>query len=63
MKVPVRLVWGVSDQLMTLDYARRMAEFLPDAELIPVEGCGHVPQQEAPERFLAALGKALGETS
>lgn len=58
--VPVRLVWGVSDQLMTLDYARRMAAALPDVELIPVERCGHIPQQEAPERFLSALEKALG---
>ena len=63
MKVPVRLVWGVSDQLMTLDYARRMAELLPDAELIPVERCGHIPQQEAPERFEAALRQALGESA
>ncbi|MGZ6987375.1 MAG: alpha/beta fold hydrolase [Thermoanaerobaculia bacterium] len=61
MKLPVRLVWGVSDQLMTLDYARRMAAVLPDVELIPVERCGHVPQQEAPKRFTAALLQALGD--
>lgn len=60
MKTPVRLVWGVSDQLMTLDYARRMAAALPDVALIPVERCGHVPQQEAPARFLSALEMALG---
>ena len=60
LKVPVRLVWGVSDQLMTLDYARKMQALLPDAELIPVDRCGHIPQQEAPERFEAALSKALG---
>jgi pimeloyl-ACP methyl ester carboxylesterase len=60
LKTPVRLVWGVSDQLMPVDYARRMAAVLPDVELIPVERCGHVPQQEAPERFLPALEKALG---
>ena len=63
LKVPVRLVWGVSDQMMTLDYARRMAALLPDAELIPVERAGHIPQQEAPERFEAALRQALGETA
>jgi pimeloyl-ACP methyl ester carboxylesterase len=57
--VPMRLVWGVADQLMPLDYAQRMIDALPDARLIPVERCGHVPQQEAPDRFLAALRKAL----
>lgn len=61
LKVPVRLVWGVSDRMMTLDYARRMAALLPDAAVIPVERAGHIPQQEAPERFEAALRQALEE--
>jgi pimeloyl-ACP methyl ester carboxylesterase len=59
LALPVRLVWGVSDQLFTLEYAKRMAALLPDVELIPVERCGHIPQQEAPVRFEAALLRAL----
>jgi pimeloyl-ACP methyl ester carboxylesterase len=61
LKMPVRLVWGVSDDLVPLDYAQRMVAALPDGKLIPVERCGHIPQQEAPERFKAALFQALGE--
>ena len=61
LRMPVRLIWGVADELMPLAYARRMLAVLPDAELIPIERCGHVPQQEAPDRFLAALHLALGE--
>ncbi|BDU68048.1 alpha/beta hydrolase [Geothrix oryzae] len=60
IQVPVRLIWGVSDGLMPLAYAERMRAALPDVELFPLERCGHVPQQEAPERFLAALRQALG---
>jgi len=60
LRFPVRLIWGVADGLMPLDYARRMVAVLPEVELIPLERCGHVPQQEAPERFLAALRQALG---
>lgn len=56
---PVRLVWGVADQLMPLDYAQRMLAVLPDAKLLPVERCGHVPQMEAPARFRTALRAAL----
>ena len=63
LKTPVRLVWGVSDQLMPMDYAKRMVAVLPDVELIPVERCGHIPQQEAPGRFEEALLRALGNTS
>ena len=61
LRMPVRLVWGVSDGLMPLDYAQRMLAVLPDAELIPIERCGHIPQQEAPTRFQVALHQALGE--
>jgi pimeloyl-ACP methyl ester carboxylesterase len=61
LKTPVRLTWGVSDGLMPMDYAQRMLAVLPDAQLIPIERCGHVPQQEAPERFRAALQQALEE--
>jgi len=63
IQVPVRLIWGVSDGLMPLAYAERMRAALPDVELLPLERCGHVPQQEAPERFVAALRQALGEAS
>jgi pimeloyl-ACP methyl ester carboxylesterase len=61
LKVPVRLIWGASDQLMPLDYARRLEAALPDVKLVTLEHCGHAPQQEAPRRFLAALQGVLGE--
>jgi pimeloyl-ACP methyl ester carboxylesterase len=60
LRAPVALIWGASDQVMPLDYARRMLAELPDARLIPLEKCGHVPQQECPAAFLAALRQALG---
>jgi len=60
LKVPVSLIWGASDQLMPLEYARRLEAALPQAKLVALERCGHVPQQEAPRRFLAALQAELG---
>jgi pimeloyl-ACP methyl ester carboxylesterase len=59
MRVPVRLIWGASDRLVPLDYARRMQAALPDATLVTLERCGHVPQVECPEAFVAALRKVL----
>jgi len=57
--VPVELIWGDADQLMTLDYAQRVLDGLPSARLYPLEGCGHVPQRECPLLFLEALEGAL----
>ncbi|MEE4271910.1 MAG: alpha/beta hydrolase [Thermoanaerobaculales bacterium] len=57
--VPVELVWGDADQLLTVAYAERILEGLPRGRLHLVEGCGHVPQRECPLRFLEVLKEAL----
>ena len=57
--VPVDVLWGGSDRLMTLDYARRMESELPRARLTVLEKCGHIPHGECPDRFLAALRGVL----
>ena len=59
IRTPVRLIWGASDRLMPLDYARRMAAALPDVRLDIIAACGHVPQVECPSRFLTALESEL----
>ena len=59
VRVPVEIVWGTSDRLMPLEYAERMKAGLPDARVVPIERCGHVPQVECPDRFLAGLRQAL----
>jgi pimeloyl-ACP methyl ester carboxylesterase len=53
--VPVDLIWGESDRLFSLGYARRMMAELPASRLTTIPGCGHVPQQECPSRFGSAL--------
>ena len=62
LQVPVRVIWGTSDQLMPLAYANRIVAALPGAKMVTLERCGHVPQQEAPDRFLAALQVCLAES-
>lgn len=61
VNVGVDLVWGESDRLMPLDYARRLADGLPRARLTTIPRCGHVPQVECPQAFLAALRGVLRE--
>ena len=61
VQVPVELVWGDADDLMTMEYAQRLMDGLPAARLHPVHGCGHAPQRECPDRFLEALGAALAQ--
>ena len=41
--VPVDLLWGASDKLVSLDYAERLAAQLPAARLTTIDRCGHAP--------------------
>ncbi|MEJ2084590.1 MAG: alpha/beta hydrolase, partial [Acidobacteriota bacterium] len=55
LTVPVDLVWGASDRLMSLEYAARMLGELPRARLTEVPSCGHIPQNECPSTFAHIL--------
>lgn len=59
VSVPIDLLWGTSDRLMPLAYARRMEAALPRVRLTELERCGHIPSSECPDRFLAALLEIL----
>jgi pimeloyl-ACP methyl ester carboxylesterase len=59
VKAPADLLWGESDKLFSIAYARRMMAQLPAARLTTIPACGHVPQQECPIRFGAALSDVL----
>jgi pimeloyl-ACP methyl ester carboxylesterase len=52
---PVDMLWGESDRLLPPDYARRMMAQLTASRLTTIPRCGHVPPQECPGRFTAAL--------
>ena len=53
--VPVLLVWGDRDRMVTHHGARHVTRALPDAEYVLLEGCGHCPQVERAERLAELL--------
>ncbi len=57
--VPVDLLWGASDKLVSIAYAERLAAQLPAARLTTIDRCGHAPQVECADRFTEALLKVL----
>lgn len=57
--VPVNLIWGESDQVMSLNYARRMQSQLPAAQLAILARCGHAPPFECPKAFTTKLMEIL----
>ena len=55
IRAPTLLVQGTEDRLVPLAASRALAELRPDWRLAVLDGVGHVPQLEAPERFLATV--------
>ncbi len=56
---PVELLWGESDKMVPLDYARTLQQQLNASRLTTLPRCGHVPQQECPKAFGSALRQIL----
>jgi pimeloyl-ACP methyl ester carboxylesterase len=46
IKLPALVVWGDDDKIMPPAYAALWHERLPDARLVMLEGCGHLPHVE-----------------
>ena len=50
LEAPAMFVWGTGDKLIPHGFSRHVEQWLPTAEQITFEGCGHVPQVERPEQ-------------
>jgi len=55
VRVPVLLVWGTRDRMVSHRGARRVLEALPGTKVELLEGCGHCPQLEATDRVVECL--------
>lgn len=53
--VPTLLVWGDTDRLFPREHALAYQEAVAGAKLVVIPKCGHVPQIEQPDAFVAAL--------
>ncbi len=52
LRVPTLLVWGSEDVLVPIAVGEDWVSKIPGAELIVIEGAGHNPQIEVPDRFV-----------
>lgn len=57
--LPVLLIWGSSDRAVDPASARILSRHLQNCELIQFPGVGHLPYEEVPEEFNAAVIKFL----
>jgi pimeloyl-ACP methyl ester carboxylesterase len=58
--VPTLLIWGDHDRLFPKEFALAYQAAIPGAKLVIIPKCGHVPQIEQPDAFIAALESFIG---
>jgi pimeloyl-ACP methyl ester carboxylesterase len=63
VRQPSLVVWGEKDKLLPVRLAPRLADALPNSELLIMENIGHVPQFEATERTNDLLLRFLKKAS
>jgi pimeloyl-ACP methyl ester carboxylesterase len=60
--MPTLIIWGDADRIIPVDHARSAHEAIPNSRLEILEGIGHFPQVEAPERFIQILSEFMAST-
>lgn len=59
VRVPTLVLVGEQDEATPPAMSRELAALLPDARLMVLDGCAHVPQLQDPAAFLAAIAPFL----
>ena len=61
-RLPVLIVWGARDPIIPAHHGKRAHEAIAGSRLEIFDGVGHLPQIEAPGRFVAVLERFIEET-
>lgn len=55
LSMPVLVITGADDKIIPADQSIQFASELPNASLVVLPNCGHVPQEECPAEFMNAI--------
>jgi len=55
------IIWGAEDALIPLEAGRTMNSLIKNSKLVIIEKCGHLPQEEMPERVLEEVMSFVGQ--
>jgi pimeloyl-ACP methyl ester carboxylesterase len=60
--LPILIIWGARDPMIPVHHGEHAHEAIPGSQLEIFDGVGHLPQLEAPVRFVAVLERFLEQT-
>jgi pimeloyl-ACP methyl ester carboxylesterase len=59
INMPVLVITGDDDRIVPTADSVRLSQELPNAKLVVIPQCGHVPHEECPQAFLEAVNEFL----
>jgi pimeloyl-ACP methyl ester carboxylesterase len=60
LELPVLVITGDDDRIVPTQQSIKLAAQLPNAQLVVVPACGHLPHEECPQAVLDAIQSFLG---
>lgn len=61
VKVPTMIIWGRDDSITPPFVAEQFCDYIPTAELVFIDQCGHAPPIEQPDEFARVLDTFLDD--
>lgn len=59
IRLPVLIIWGAQDELILLEDGKRLHTQIAGSQLVVFDQCGHLPQEEMPERFAREVSEFM----
>ena len=59
--LPILVITGDDDRIVPTEQSLRLAAEIPNADLVVVPQCGHLPHEECPDEFMQAVQDFLGK--
>lgn len=63
ISVPTLIIWGTHDRIISQKVGELLNQALPNSILEIFDECGHVPQEEQPQKTIARISKFLASDS
>jgi pimeloyl-ACP methyl ester carboxylesterase len=60
LSVPTLILWGREDELNPLEVGRKLNSLIRNSTLVIIDNCGHLPQEEMPQRVIEELTRFKG---
>jgi pimeloyl-ACP methyl ester carboxylesterase len=63
LAMPVLIITGDDDRIVPTAQSIQLSREIPGSELVVLNSCGHVPQEECPDQFMTSVQAFLGSAN